>query len=381
MNQPKKPVLSLILCSRNDQYMGNSRWRLQTTLNFVAKNIYELSREDDVEILVADWGSETPLREVLELNPVASRIVSFIQISPDIARNLQKDSPFSEVLALNAVARRASGEYIGRIDQDTLVGKRFLNYFFELFEGRLQLDVPLNSVLLFSNVRMIPYRLCVHSPSQWVIEHFVTLFGQFQKIQLSSKNLYYCFSVGIWLVHRELWAECGGYDERMIYMNGMEVNMIDRLLTKYKMINLGKLVNYDFYHLEHYHPFVLRRSSVYRKVNPEIPFVNHEIINPNEQNWGLVQYHLEKLSYIRTIKKCETNNSYQFTFQWLFFILLILVIGIRIAGDKIIKLFRSLTVALTRRADVAWHLVIHQPLGYWLKILFSHFPRRKIAKR
>ena len=118
--------------------MGNSRWRLTTALNYVAQNVEEFGREGDVEILVADWGSEIPLREVLQLSPAAARIVSFIVIPPEIAHPLQKDSPFAEVLALNAAARRARGEYIGRVDQDTLVGKRFLEVFFELYEGRQQ---------------------------------------------------------------------------------------------------------------------------------------------------------------------------------------------------------------------------------------------------
>jgi len=96
--------------------MGNSRWRLETTLNYVADQVKELGRAKDVEVLVADWGSEVPLREVLRLTPAAADIVSFVLIPPEIALPLQKDSPFPEVLALNAAARRAKGTYIGRID-------------------------------------------------------------------------------------------------------------------------------------------------------------------------------------------------------------------------------------------------------------------------
>jgi hypothetical protein len=111
---PRKPLLTLVLCSRNDQYKGNSRWRLETTLNYAAQRVDELCREEDVEILVADWGSEIPVREVVQLSPTAANIVSFILIPPAIARDLQKDSPFPEVLALNAAAQRARGQYIGR---------------------------------------------------------------------------------------------------------------------------------------------------------------------------------------------------------------------------------------------------------------------------
>src|SRR3990172_546005 len=131
-----KPILSLILCSRNDNYMGNPRWRLQTSLNYLARNVYKLGLERKVEVIVSDWGSAEPLNAALQLSPEAATITSFLLTPPKLAKELQKDSPFSEVHALNAAARRSNGEYIGRIDQDTLVGKQFLNIFFEMYERK-----------------------------------------------------------------------------------------------------------------------------------------------------------------------------------------------------------------------------------------------------
>ena len=32
------PLISLILCSRDDSYMGNSRWKLETSINFALLN-------------------------------------------------------------------------------------------------------------------------------------------------------------------------------------------------------------------------------------------------------------------------------------------------------------------------------------------------------
>ena len=52
----------------------------------------------------------------------------------------------------------------------------------------------------------------------------------------------------------------------MLYMNGMEVDMIDRLREKYKLVNLGEIVEYDFYHLEHYHPWVPRNHPFIEKL-------------------------------------------------------------------------------------------------------------------
>jgi hypothetical protein len=377
MNRSKKPVLSLILCSRNDQYMGNSLWRLQTTLNYVAQKVHELSRDEEVEILVTDWGSEIPLREVLELSTAATRMVSFVVIPPEIARDLQKDSPFPEVLALNAAARRAGGEYIGRIDQDTLVGKRFLEYFFELHEGRRQLDNPLNSALMYANQRMVPYRFTVRSPSLWAVDKYIDWFGKVLKIELSSRNLFYFHGVGIWLVHRDLWNECGGYDERMIYMNDMEINMITRLVKKYQMINIGKMVNYDFYHLEHYHPMVLRSSSLYRKVNPESLFVKPDNLNPNGQDWGLVRYSFEILSLSPKGNKLEIESIHQSLFEWLVFIFMIVFSGAQIALDKLVISFRTAKFVWSRRALAAWETVRGQRMSLWPHLIIELWMRKK----
>jgi hypothetical protein len=373
----KTPVLSLILCSRNDQYMGNSLWRLQTTLNYVAQKVQELSRYEEVEILVADWGSEIPLREVLEVNPAAASMVSFVVIPPEIARDLQKDSPFPEVLALNAAARRAGGEYIGRIDQDTLVGKRFLEYFFTLHEGRRQLDIPLNSALMYANQRMVPYRFTVRSPSLRAVDEYIDWFGRVLKIELSSKNLFYFHGVGIWLVHRDLWNECGGYDERMIYMNNMEINMIARLMKKYKMVNLGKLVNYDFYHLEHYHPLVIRSSSTYRKVNPESLFAKPDNLNPNGQGWGLVGYPFEKLPIIPEGHKVESETVHRTILERLIFIQMILLSAGQIAWDWLVNTFRRMKFIWCHRGHLVWNTVRGQRMSQWPRLIIELWMRKK----
>jgi len=54
MTDRATPVLSLVLCARNDAYMGNSRWRLETSLNYAGAQIAALGAEDRVEIVVAD---------------------------------------------------------------------------------------------------------------------------------------------------------------------------------------------------------------------------------------------------------------------------------------------------------------------------------------
>ena len=72
-------LISLILCSRNDSYMGNSRWRLETSINLSLINAKEANFLDKLEIIVSDWGSEVPLSEVLNLIPEAKGKVKYIQ--------------------------------------------------------------------------------------------------------------------------------------------------------------------------------------------------------------------------------------------------------------------------------------------------------------
>ena len=95
-------LLSLILCSRNDSYMGNSRWRLETSINLALLNAKKAGFLDKLQIVVSDWGSEIPLRDVLQLVPEAEKRVKFVHTPQQIADVEQKDSKFPEVIALNA---------------------------------------------------------------------------------------------------------------------------------------------------------------------------------------------------------------------------------------------------------------------------------------
>lgn len=293
---PESVPLSIILCSRNDSYMGNSRWRLETTLNYLAARLVELGRRRQVEVLVADWGSEVPLHTALDLTPAAAQLVSFLPVPPDVARRHEGDSPFPEVLALNAAARRSRGEYIGRIDQDTLVGARFLDTFFAWYEGRQQPAFQLRDSLLFANRRGIPYRFAVRCPALWRVEQFVTHFGSSLQI-FSFADVFWTSYVGIWLAHRDAWFACRGYDERLLYMNGMEVDMILRLRPTYEIVDLGALVDVDFYHLDHYATETAYAGD-HRKVNRDIDIdAPPPDLVVNGPDWGLGEYSLPVVGY------------------------------------------------------------------------------------
>jgi len=144
-----KPLVTLILCSRNDSYMGNSRWRLETSINLALINAKNAIFLEKLEIVISDWGSEVPLSDMLNLVPEAKGRVKFVHIPPDVAQVEQKDSKFPEVIALNAAARRASGEYIGRIDNDTIVGREFFENFDNLLAKKDSLWFDPSNAFMF----------------------------------------------------------------------------------------------------------------------------------------------------------------------------------------------------------------------------------------
>ncbi|MEJ2038014.1 MAG: hypothetical protein P8X55_03665, partial [Desulfosarcinaceae bacterium] len=78
-------ILSLIIGARNDSFMGNFQWRLSTALNFIADSLKQIGRMNDVEVVVCDWGSQTPLHQVLPLTPQAAEITRFVIVPRDLA--------------------------------------------------------------------------------------------------------------------------------------------------------------------------------------------------------------------------------------------------------------------------------------------------------
>lgn len=376
-----KPALSLILCSRNDQYMGNSLWRLQTALNYVAENVQELGREEDVEIIVADWGSEIPLREALELNRAAANITWFVVIPPETAVIEQKDSPFPEVLGLNAAARRANGEYIGRIDQDTLVGKRFLDVFFQLLDGARVLGNPLDSTVIWAGRVGIPYRFSVRCPPFWQVRQFIRWFGHSLRIDTPGpKDCFFNAPVGIWLAPRHCWEDCRGYDERFIYWGFMEIEMIYRLTKKYSLVHWEKNFDCDFYHLEHYHPAKQRITS--RRMNRE-EFGG--AFRANGDDWGLIKIPLDAISYSGSKDDVKMVPVEPTRLKRLAFLASLLPIGILMVWDNLLTLIRSslrkFLVRWTLRASVAWTSVRGHPVSMWPGILRGLWQQRLASKR
>lgn len=281
--------------------MGNSRWRLETSINLALLNAKKAGFLDQLEIIVSDWGSEIPLLEVLQLVPEADERVKFVHTPSDISIIEQKDSKFPEVIALNAAARRSSGEYIGRIDNDTIVGVDFFRNFEQLYKKNPSDELDLADSFLFVERKSIPYRISRLSLQLPMITFFIRMFSSFLKLE-SAKDWsreFWWSPVGIMMFHRKIWNATQGYDERLIYWGWMEGDLALRLEQKHKIVEFSKFVGYNFYHLEHYSNLVEYKdrngTATPRKKNePKFKGLNY---CENNNNWGLHASPIELTEY------------------------------------------------------------------------------------
>lgn len=289
MTQPANPKLTLIYVARNDNYMGNFRWRFETALNYLADNLVRLNRLSDVEIVVADWGSDEPLHTALTLDPAARRIIRFVIIPPDLARQAQQDSPFPIVIAQNAAIRRSRGEYIAQTDSDVMFTPEFLTQLLKaLDDGRAE-GVSLDRALIYAKRRHVPWSYVAAAPPIHELDWFMRRFGRLLPVELFVGFEY--AGTAMMILHRDVWDECRGYDERLIYWGWMEIDLGLRLKRKYPLFDLRR-IGLSAFHLEHYPS--RKASNNPRKLNPT-NFNND--FNPNGDEWGLVRHSLEVYAY------------------------------------------------------------------------------------
>jgi hypothetical protein len=262
--------LSLILCSRNDRYAGDSVGRLTTALNHAGEVLAAHGRLAQSEVIVSDWGSERPLSSVLCLDGPAREITRFNHIPLEVTSAFP--TVFSEVHALNSAARRASGDFIGRIDQDILIGNRFTRWFFE--------DSPSDRCAYFSCRR----DLVQNQPLETYQD--APLWHEHLRKRGWYLNWFWRSAVGIFLMPREIWWDLGGYNEQNIQRGAMEHEFYFRLKRVVDVIDLGPLVDYDFYHLWHdLHEQKARDRNPYLRL-PALRKLA-ENLRPNGEDWGL----------------------------------------------------------------------------------------------
>ncbi len=192
--------------------------RLTSTLNHAGQILAECGHLGNTEIVVSDWGSEEPLSGVLDLNAEPRKIVHFNYIPREATAKLPTE--FSEVHALNSAARLIAGDFIGRIDQDTLIGRRFVEWF---FGGGFS-----TRCAYFSSRR----DMAEGQPAERYEE--APLWKEDRRAW--HRSWFWRAAVGIFLIPRQTYWDLGGYDEANIHRGHMEQEFVFRLRRAGKVL-------------------------------------------------------------------------------------------------------------------------------------------------
>ena len=278
-------LLSILCQGRDDNYMGNFTWRLAAVLNNHARNLVTLGLEDEVEVLVTDWGSSAPLYRTLNLSEDARRLTSFIRVEPEVAHIYDKDAGYSGTHPINSAARRGCGEYFLFSDSDVLIPLNSMARLISCLRCRELDGLSLDEYFFWASRYHIPNEFVRKSPSMLELDNYIA--ANAHAFFYEGINKEYFQGGGVCkLMTRRMWFESTGWDEKLIYWGWYDIDWTKRLCWKYRW-DLLELHGIKILHMEHYRDRFAPNSAtkeIGRKVNT---YLEPTVFAANTSDWGL----------------------------------------------------------------------------------------------
>lgn len=300
MNNNELYLLSVVLCGRNDNYLGDFKYRITTSINYLCRNAKKIGRLKDIEVIVVDWNSETPLSKELCLIKEARENVKFIVVPQEIAKKYHTSGQvFSVECAINAGIRRARGTYIMMMPADTLITSTSLQNLMLLLEGRLDPVFDPQKTMLNIGRKDIPWQ---------VVEKKLDLNGWDRYLQLNCRKLIYqnvwhglAGGYGAILMHKLLWHQSQGFLENYAGWGWTDIEI---------GLRINKL--YPYIDLLYFGIFVFDMQSQKLTIQDIGNNILPKSIDLNNENWGLKTSILEELkgeTYIISDNVKKDSNS------------------------------------------------------------------------
>jgi hypothetical protein len=233
------PLYSLVMVGRNDSYNPDFLYRLQTTLNFNARAVEKIGRFSAVEIVVVDWGSTVPLREVLALEEPAAFSTSFVELSPETAAQYSEaPSGMHGPRATNAGIRRAKGQFVGIQGADLLMTNASWQALLSVLEDRRHNLLDLSKSYLQIPRRQVPWSFVARQPSldQWE-RWLLTCDKAAAEHRGSSPST--GGGMGALILHRNLWHDVRGLEESFSGWGYSDTDLALRISPHYSWIDAG----------------------------------------------------------------------------------------------------------------------------------------------
>ena len=318
--QPRSLELSFFIAAQNDNYGGyRAALRSSSSLLGIAYGSYVFNLYENTELILVDWGSDdsAPLRCTPEFQKVLGRVpptcegteirtckrdfVQIIQVPPALASKYAPGSAVSEVHTFNIAVRRARGEMLLRIDQDTFVRGPFFSWLhwqkinkwpdIKIVWWHVR-DSGIRKDLVHTVVDDLKYY--IHHGTHSCPDHKGPIpdRGPYNasKADGDGANWRECHNaaVGVYGYPVDLMVDVKGMNEKYTYWGGMEAELCTRASKSSKFVNWmdirSEVCGLSFSHFEHSYGERLDQGA-------------HETSFANDENWGLKNETLETWIY------------------------------------------------------------------------------------
>lgn len=273
------PLITLCICGKDDNYVDDFLYRIETTINYICQEIEGIKKEKHFELIIVDWASKKPMHDTLSLNSNLKSSVNFLYIT----ENFLKDSKYNRdnipiCYALNLAIRRASGKFIFVTSADTILNDCSLLALFNICSKEIKTTFTTDKSYFTIGRKHIPWEIISQQPNPFFLKNYLERNGH----ELRSDFGYLRWGGGAGLIgmHRNIWELNEGLDEGIVNYGASDVEIFLRSTNKCEHIELSNL-GICSYHMKH-PPEKQTMASKYVKKNYNI-FKNNRKPNPN---WG-----------------------------------------------------------------------------------------------
>ncbi|MHC9544298.1 MAG: glycosyltransferase family A protein [Vulcanimicrobiota bacterium] len=284
-------ILSICMSGRNDDYGKDFKRRFEQSMNFLAYSARKAGVLDNIEVLFTDWNSDISLAEVIGFSNEASRIVKFIIVPPDIAREYNyNNTPFHTTVSINTAIRRANGRFIAFMPGDVLVPEFTLDRLFRIIREETATFFDLHKSLLCIPRKLIPENF--NDDFSWSGKDMNQISRSLVNMDFCLQSSYICpgdiGGSGMFVFDIAVVEELCGFDENFGGWGNSDHYFALEAGRKYPIVNLfgyGLFV-YDF------QPDNKFMTTKHERTNPIVP-LGFRLKN---ESWGLYQHSFDVIA-------------------------------------------------------------------------------------
>lgn len=302
-------ILSICIPGRDDNYFEDFKYRINTTINHLARSIKNSNLLDDVEILITDWGSDIPIYQTLNLSQEATKITRFIYVEPEIICGVTKSGRDDWHMSIppNVAARRATGKYILTYPGDTLISQYSFETLIRFLNNEILISVDLECSYFLIPRYDVPWQFLERQPDLVEWDRYFSICSK--NTPLENSGIFSFFGdAGGFLMHHSLWNKFRGFDEPNYEYSSNDVELGFRVTQYYPHLSLSS-IGVFLYHMGH-PPGRGRRIFIQKNVKPT-PIIYNTKLYVNDENWGLgdIDFNLQQALPKKTALESGINSE------------------------------------------------------------------------